>query len=148
MGRAKIGIRPAARNACSGATVPIGLRVTYGVPAMAAARPAAAALTPAELGVLLDRAGLTLNPGQVADLVLVWRQLAGMVAQLPRDRKLADDQAYVFRLPVPDATPRHAAPRLAAPRLAAPRLAAPRPAAAKPPARPRAKRPPAAKKKR
>ena len=115
---------------------------------MAAARPAAAALTPAELGVLLDRAGLTLNPGQVADLVLVWRQLAGMVAQLPRDRKLADDQAYVFRLPVPDTTPRHAAPRLAAPRLAAPRPTPSRPAAGKPPARPRAKRPPAAKKKR
>ncbi len=102
---------------------------------MAAARPATAALTPAELSVLLGRAGLALNPGQAADLVLVWRQLAGMVAQLPRDRKLADDQAYVFRLPPP-------AP------AAAPRRAAPRPAAAaKPSDRARGQRAPGAEKK-
>ena len=70
---------------------------------MPTARPAAASLTPAELGVLLGRTGLTLNPGQTADLVLVWRQLSAMATGLPRDRPLADDQAFVFRLPPPAA---------------------------------------------
>jgi len=50
---------------------------------------------------LLSRAGLMLNPGQVADLVLAWRQLAGLVAGIPRDRPLADDLANVFRLTPP-----------------------------------------------
>ena len=30
--------------------------------------------------LLLSRAGLVLNPGQVADLVLAWRQVAGLIA--------------------------------------------------------------------
>lgn len=56
---------------------------------------------PAEMQAMVARAGLTLNPGQMADLVLAWRQLAGLIAMIPRDRPLADDQAYVFRLPPP-----------------------------------------------
>jgi hypothetical protein len=58
---------------------------------------------PAEMQAMVARAGLTLNPGQTADLVLAWRQLAGLIATIPRDRALADDQAYVFRLPAPAA---------------------------------------------
>jgi hypothetical protein len=54
--------------------------------------------------VLIARAGLTLNPGQVADLVLAWRQIVGLLALIPRDRPLADDQAFVFRLPPPAAS--------------------------------------------
>ena len=55
-------------------------------------------LSPGEMQLLLARAGLALNPGQVADLVLAWRQVAGLIASLPRDRPLADDMAYAFRL--------------------------------------------------
>jgi hypothetical protein len=58
-------------------------------------------LSPAEMQVLVSRAGLTLNPGQMADLVLAWRQVVGLLALIPRDRPLADDQAFVFRLPPP-----------------------------------------------
>ena len=42
-----------------------------------------------------------MNPGQVADLVLAWRQVAGLIALIPHDRPLADDSAYAFRLPPP-----------------------------------------------
>ena len=67
-------------------------------------------LSPGEMQLLLARAGLALNPGQVADLVLAWRQVAGLIASLPRDRPLADDMAYTFRLmphtPVPAAIAR------------------------------------------
>jgi hypothetical protein len=55
----------------------------------------------AEMQVLVSRAGLTLNPGQMADLVLAWRQVVGLLALIPRDRPLVDDQAFVFRLPPP-----------------------------------------------
>jgi hypothetical protein len=58
-------------------------------------------LSPAEMQVLIARAGLTLNPGQVADLVLAWRQIVGLLGMIPRDRPLLDDQAFVFRLPPP-----------------------------------------------
>jgi hypothetical protein len=51
--------------------------------------------------LLLSRAGLVLNPGQVADLVLAWRQVAGLIASIPRERPLADDMALTFRLPAP-----------------------------------------------
>jgi hypothetical protein len=51
--------------------------------------------------LLLSRAGLVLNPGQVADLVLAWRQVAGLIASIPHDRPLADDMASAFRLPPP-----------------------------------------------
>jgi hypothetical protein len=56
-------------------------------------------ISPAEMQILVSRAGLVLNPGQVADLVLAWRQLAGLIASVPRDRPLADDMAVSFRLP-------------------------------------------------
>src|ERR1700719_2342588 len=49
-------------------------------------------LSPGEMQLLLSRAGLVLNPGQVADVI----------ASLPRDRPLADDMAYEFRLTPPD----------------------------------------------
>ncbi len=60
-------------------------------------------LSPAEMQVLIARAGLTLNPGQVADLVLAWRQIVGLLGLIPRDRPLRDDQAFVFRVPPPAA---------------------------------------------
>jgi hypothetical protein len=61
--------------------------------------------------LLVARTGLTLNPGQMADLVLAWRQLAGLIAAIPRSTALADDQAFVFRLsgPAPPAPARNAA---------------------------------------
>jgi hypothetical protein len=58
-------------------------------------------LNPAEMQVLIARAGLTPNPGQVADLVLAWRQIVGLLGLIPRDRPLLDDQAFVFRVPPP-----------------------------------------------
>src|SRR5271169_394373 len=58
-------------------------------------------ISPGEMQLLLSRAGLVLNPGQVADLVLAWRQVAGLIAAIPHDRPLADDAAYAFRLPPP-----------------------------------------------
>jgi hypothetical protein len=70
-------------------------------------------LSPGEMQLLLSRAGLALNPGQVADLVLAWRQVAGLIAGIPRDRPLADDMAYGFHLP-PPAVPGSANPKPAA----------------------------------
>ena len=61
-------------------------------------------ISPGEMQLLLSRAGLVLNPGQVADLVLAWRQVAGLIATIPRDRPLADDMALAFRLPPPVST--------------------------------------------
>jgi len=61
-------------------------------------------VSPAEMQTLVSRAGLSLNPGQMADLVLAWRQVAGLLALIPRDRPMTDDQAYVFRLSPPAAT--------------------------------------------
>jgi hypothetical protein len=60
-------------------------------------------LSPAEMDLLVARTGLTLNPGQMADLVLAWRQVAGLIAAIPRSTVPADDQAFVFRLPGPPA---------------------------------------------
>jgi hypothetical protein len=54
--------------------------------------------------LLLSRAGLVLNPGQVADLVLAWRQVAGLIATISHDRPLADDMALAFRLTPPAST--------------------------------------------
>jgi len=51
---------------------------------------------------LVAQAGLTLNAGQMADLALAWRQIIGLIARIPRERPLLDDQAYVFRLPPPE----------------------------------------------
>ena len=60
--------------------------------------------TPSEMALLVAQAGLSLNAGQMADLALAWRQLAGLVVRIPRDRPLSDDQAYVFHVPPPGAT--------------------------------------------
>jgi hypothetical protein len=62
-------------------------------------------LSPAEMQILVSRTGLVLNPGQVADLVLAWRQIAGLIARLPQNRPLADDMALAFRLPPPEVAP-------------------------------------------
>lgn len=61
-------------------------------------------ISPAEMQILISRSGLVLNPGQMADLVLAWRQVAGLIATIPPGRKLADDMAIAFRLPPPDAS--------------------------------------------
>ena len=55
-------------------------------------------ISPAEMQILISRSGLMLNPGQMADLVLAWRQVAGLIAAIPQGRPLADDMAYSFRL--------------------------------------------------
>jgi hypothetical protein len=72
--------------------------------------PPVAPISPGEMQLLLSRAGLVLNPGQVADLVLAWRQVAGLIGMLPRDRALIDDMALTFRLPPPAGTNTTAAP--------------------------------------
>jgi hypothetical protein len=54
--------------------------------------------------LMVERAGLTLNPGQMADLVLAWRQLAALIESIARARPLADDAAFAFRLPPPART--------------------------------------------
>jgi hypothetical protein len=91
---------------------------------------APASVSPAEMQVLMARAGLVLNPGQTADLVLVWRQLAALIASLPRERPMVDDFAFAFRLPPPAAPSTEAAAAGRSTRLA--RAAA----AAKPAAKP------------
>jgi len=53
------------------------------------------------MALLTARAGLVLNPGQMADLVLAWRQLLELAALIPRERAFADDFAFVFRLAPP-----------------------------------------------
>ena len=58
-------------------------------------------ISPGEMQLLLSRAGLILNPGQVADLVLAWRQVEVLIASIRQDRPLADDMAVAFRLPPP-----------------------------------------------
>jgi hypothetical protein len=90
-------------------------------------------LSPGEMQLLLSRAGLALNPGQVADLVLAWRQVAGLIASLPRDRPLADDMAYAFRLAPRGGATSNAGPKAAAPprRKAPARRTRPAKAAAK-----------------
>jgi hypothetical protein len=68
-----------------------------------AAQPASTVptISPAEMQILISRSGLMLNPGQMADLVLAWRQVAGLIAAIPQGRALADDSALSFRLPGP-----------------------------------------------
>ena len=58
-------------------------------------------ISPAEMQILISRSGLVLNPGQMADLVLAWRQVAALIASIPQGRALLDDLAYGFRLPAP-----------------------------------------------
>jgi len=100
----------------------------------------AAPISPGEMQLLLSRAGLILNPGQVADLVLAWRQLAGLIASIPHDRPMADDMALAFRLPPPAgaATAAPAAPTR--PQPAKRKAAAPKRRAAKPVAKAKAKK--------
>lgn len=69
---------------------------------MAARQVANAPLTPLpELEQMVGRAGLTLNAGQMADLALAWRQVTELLGRIPREWRLADDQAFVFRVPPP-----------------------------------------------
>jgi hypothetical protein len=77
-------------------------------------------ISPAEMQILVSRAGLVLNPGQVADLVLAWRQIAGLIAGLPADRPMVDDLAYSFRLPPPAAAPARPAKSRAVPAKSVP----------------------------
>lgn len=78
-----------------------------------AVRPAVApSISPVEMALLTARAGLALNPGQMADLVLAWRQLLELAALIPRERPLVDDFAYAPRLAPPPLS-RHAPPRVA-----------------------------------
>ncbi len=109
-------------------------------------------ISPAEMQLLLSRAGLVLNPGQIADLVLAWRQVAVLIAGIPRERPLADDLAYAFRLTPPAAPQAKAAPRPARSAKPPARRAAPaakpkpkRKAKAKAPARRPAAKPAARK---
>jgi len=96
---------------------------------------------PAEMQVLVARAGLALNPGQMADLVLAWRQLASLLALIPRERALADDQAYSFRLP-PPAAPASAPEKPAKARSARAKATPRKPASHKPaPHKPASHRP-------
>jgi hypothetical protein len=94
------------------------LRPTHALPSV----------SPAEMEFLVTRTGLTLNAGQMADLVLAWRQLSTLIATIPREAKPADDCAFVFRLPPPAAAQ---ARKPASVRRAAPKEAATKPPAAK-----------------
>jgi hypothetical protein len=105
-------------------------------------------ISPGEMQLLLSRAGLVLNPGQVADLVLAWRQVAGLIASIPHDRPLADDMAYAFHLAPPAGSPAAAPAKLAAkpqpkakaqPKIRAKAKARAKPKAAAPRARPAVK---------
>ena len=100
---------------------------------MSVSPPTVAPISPGEMQLLLSRAGLVLNPGQVADLVLAWRQVASLIGLLPRDRPLADDMALTFRL-TPPAGANTAAPPAAQPKAPVRRKksAAPAPRSAKP----------------
>jgi hypothetical protein len=53
-----------------------------------------------EVDLLIRRAGLTLDAGQKADLAVSFQHLVTLAAKIPRDRKLADEPAFVF-LPPP-----------------------------------------------
>jgi len=97
-----------------------------------AAQPASTVptISPAEMQILISRAGLVLNPGQMADLVLAWRQVAGLIAAIPQGRKLADDMALTFRLPPPadaDAAARPVVSAAVKPTARSASKAAPRP---------------------
>jgi hypothetical protein len=63
-------------------------------------------VTPAEMEFLIARTGMHLNAGQVADLVLAWRQVSAVAATIPRKPVPADDFAFAFRLPPPGSGPR------------------------------------------
>jgi len=67
---------------------------------------AALPLTLAEMELLVSRAGLDLNPGQMADLVLAWRQLSELIGRLPRDRPLLGACSFTSVPSPPPAEPR------------------------------------------
>jgi hypothetical protein len=97
-------------------------------------------ISPAEMQILLSRAGLVLNPGQIADLVLAWRQLAGLIAGIPHGRALVDDFAFAFRVPLPEgATGRARTAERAKAGRTRPAVKTARKTRAKPSAKPRAK---------
>ena len=98
--------------------------------------------SPVEMAQLVAQAGLALNAGQMADLALAWRQLVGLLARIPRDRPLLDDQAYVFRLPAPVVPAESAAPK--SPAVAKQKAAKPK-SPSKPAAKPKLPSKPAAK---
>ena len=108
---------------------------------MAARQAASAPLTsPAELDQMVRRAGLNLNAGQTADLALAWRQITELLGRIPREWRLVDDQAFVFRLPPPAPAAPALAKKAPARKAAAPKAAS-KPAAQKSPTRkPGAKR--------
>ncbi len=84
--------------------------------------------SPMEIQDLISRAGLALNPGQLADLVLAWRQVAALIAEMPRDRGFQDDMALAFRLPFPTPPEVEAAPvpprKPATPKTVTPKIGA------------------------
>jgi hypothetical protein len=88
--------------------------------------------------LLLSRAGLILNPGQVADLVLAWRQVAGLISSIPHDRPLTDDMALAFRLSPPMGA-KPSAPAKPSPRTAKAKTKAAPPKARAAPQKPKAK---------
>jgi hypothetical protein len=104
-------------------------------------------VSPAEMEFLVTRTGLTLNAGQLADLVLAWRQLSALIATIPRETKPADDCAFAFRLPPPAAVraTKPAGLRRTAPKATAKTTAARAPAAKAPTTKARATKAPAAK---
>lgn len=63
--------------------------------------PTLPSVTPAEMEFLIARTGMSLNAGQMADLVLAWRQVSALAATIPRQPVPADDFAFAFRLPPP-----------------------------------------------
>ncbi len=81
-------------------------------------------ISPAEMQILISRSGLVLNPGQMADLVLAWRQVAGLIAAIPQGRPLVDNLAYSFRLPPAGSTAGIAVPPRSATATPAARSAA------------------------
>lgn len=85
---------------------------------------------PAEMERMVAQAGLTLNAGQMADLALAWRQIVGLMARIPRDRKLLDDQAYVFKVPPPGSVPAPATRKVAVTKTNISKTRAPKPAKA------------------
>ncbi len=81
-------------------------------------------VTPAEMELLISRTGMSLNAGQMADLVLAWRQVSAIAATIPRRAVPADDFAFAFRLPPPGSGSGPAArskPALAKPASAKPK---------------------------
>ena len=54
-------------------------------------------ISPGEMQLLVSRAGLMLNPGQVADLVLAWRQVAGLIESILHESGFALEHTWCDR---------------------------------------------------